>query len=252
MNLGPIHTGHGAPHNTRTQIMEHTIANGSVHTGCKKHQRVCMHICTQICLRVLYEQGLGLTSPKRQGMGTPQIGIYQAGKLSGIVHAYFQTFRQAAEYFCLFASNREDFQTVQDCFFALPWGECLKNFVHIVQGLGKQSGWNCAGVSAPPFIGREHGRKSLGHHRQEKPLGIVDWQRTRHERWVLVKTHLDKLTFWVFRLKKKKKSCHDGKKVKKPVLLQACFEHKQGTCPVERKPGWRGNCQKLIFIHSSN
>ncbi len=33
------------------------MVNGSVHTGCKQHQRVC----TQICLRVLCEQGLTLT-----------------------------------------------------------------------------------------------------------------------------------------------------------------------------------------------
>ncbi len=35
--------------------MEHTAVNESVHTGCKQHQS----ICTQICLRVLCEWGLG-------------------------------------------------------------------------------------------------------------------------------------------------------------------------------------------------
>ena len=40
------------------QIMGHTVVNGSVHTGCKQHQRVCTQICTQICLRVLCEWGL--------------------------------------------------------------------------------------------------------------------------------------------------------------------------------------------------
>ena len=33
--LGPVHTGRGAPCNTRAKIMEHTAVNGSVHTGCK-------------------------------------------------------------------------------------------------------------------------------------------------------------------------------------------------------------------------
>ena len=32
---GPVHTGRGAPCNTRMQIMEHTTANGSIHIGCK-------------------------------------------------------------------------------------------------------------------------------------------------------------------------------------------------------------------------
>ncbi len=36
------------------QIMEHTAVNGSVHIGCKQHQRVCM----QICFGVLCEWGL--------------------------------------------------------------------------------------------------------------------------------------------------------------------------------------------------
>ncbi len=60
-SLGPVHTGRGAPCNTRTQIMEHTTANGSVHTGCKKHQRVCTQSYTQICSRVLCERGLRCT-----------------------------------------------------------------------------------------------------------------------------------------------------------------------------------------------
>ncbi len=38
--------------------MEHTIVNGSVHTGCMQHQRVCTQICVQICLSVLCERGL--------------------------------------------------------------------------------------------------------------------------------------------------------------------------------------------------
>ncbi len=45
----------------RTQIMEHTAVNGSVHTDCTQHQRVCTQICLQICLRVLCEQGLKFT-----------------------------------------------------------------------------------------------------------------------------------------------------------------------------------------------
>ena len=44
--LGPVHTGRGAPRNMRTEIMEHTAVNGSVHTGCKQHQRVFKQICT--------------------------------------------------------------------------------------------------------------------------------------------------------------------------------------------------------------
>ncbi len=40
------------------QILEHIIINGSVHTGCKQHQRVCMQICMQICLCILCERGL--------------------------------------------------------------------------------------------------------------------------------------------------------------------------------------------------
>ncbi len=52
--LGPVHTRRGAPCNRCTQIMEHTAVNGSVHTSCKQHQRVC----TQICLYVLCERGL--------------------------------------------------------------------------------------------------------------------------------------------------------------------------------------------------
>ena len=42
----------------QTQIMVHTTVNGSDHTGCKQHQRVCMQICMQICLCVLCEWGL--------------------------------------------------------------------------------------------------------------------------------------------------------------------------------------------------
>ncbi len=55
-----IHTGRGAPHNKHMQIMEHTAINGSIHTGCKQHQRVCVQICVQICLCVLCEWGLRL------------------------------------------------------------------------------------------------------------------------------------------------------------------------------------------------
>ncbi len=36
-SLGPVHTGRGSPCNKHTQIMEHTVANGSVHTGCTQH-----------------------------------------------------------------------------------------------------------------------------------------------------------------------------------------------------------------------
>ncbi len=56
-NLGPVHAGRGAPCNMHRQIMEHTEVNGSVHTGCTQHQRVCRQICMQICLHVLCEWG---------------------------------------------------------------------------------------------------------------------------------------------------------------------------------------------------
>ncbi len=55
---GPVHTGRGAPCNRCKQIMGHTAVNGSVHTGCKQHQRLCAQICMQICLRALCERGL--------------------------------------------------------------------------------------------------------------------------------------------------------------------------------------------------
>ncbi len=38
--------------------MEHTAVNGSVHTACKQHQKVCTQICRHICSRVLCEWGL--------------------------------------------------------------------------------------------------------------------------------------------------------------------------------------------------
>ncbi len=41
-----------------TQAMGYIAANGSVHTGCTQHQRVCTQICVQICLHVLCERGL--------------------------------------------------------------------------------------------------------------------------------------------------------------------------------------------------
>ncbi len=47
---GPVHT-------RCMQIMEHTAVNGSVHTGCKQHQSVCMQICAQICFGILCEWG---------------------------------------------------------------------------------------------------------------------------------------------------------------------------------------------------
>ncbi len=56
--LGPVHTGRGAPRNGRTQIMEHIVVNGSVHTACKQHQRVCKQICVQICFCILCERDL--------------------------------------------------------------------------------------------------------------------------------------------------------------------------------------------------
>ena len=43
-----------------TQAMGHIAPNGSVHTGCTQHQRVCMQIGVQICLGVLCEPGLRL------------------------------------------------------------------------------------------------------------------------------------------------------------------------------------------------
>ncbi len=65
-SLGPVHTGRRAPCNMCMQIMEHTAVNGSVHTGCKQHQRVCTQICMQICLRILCEQGLELLEKNLQ------------------------------------------------------------------------------------------------------------------------------------------------------------------------------------------
>ena len=41
-----------------SQAMGHIAANGSVHTGCTQHQRVCMQISMQICLHILCELGL--------------------------------------------------------------------------------------------------------------------------------------------------------------------------------------------------
>ena len=41
-----------------SQAMGHIAANGSVHTGCTQHQRVCVQICMQICLHILCELGL--------------------------------------------------------------------------------------------------------------------------------------------------------------------------------------------------
>ncbi len=55
--LGPVHTGRGAPCNRHTQNMERIVVNGSVHTGCKQHQRFSTKFCVQICLRVLCERG---------------------------------------------------------------------------------------------------------------------------------------------------------------------------------------------------
>ncbi len=52
--LGPVHTLRGAPRNRYMQTMEHIVVNGSVHTACKQHQRVCR----QMCWRVLCERGL--------------------------------------------------------------------------------------------------------------------------------------------------------------------------------------------------
>ena len=51
-------------HRTRSTLQHaHTNygthrGNGSVHTGCTQHQRVCTQICVQICLRILSERGL--------------------------------------------------------------------------------------------------------------------------------------------------------------------------------------------------
>ncbi len=38
---GPVHTGRRTPRNRHMQIFGHIVVNGSVHTGCKQHQRVC-------------------------------------------------------------------------------------------------------------------------------------------------------------------------------------------------------------------
>ena len=80
--LGPIHTGWGVPCNTHMQIMEHTALNGSVHTGCKHHQRVCTQICAQIRLRVLCESGpneptLHFTSNSLTARHYERVDLYQ-------------------------------------------------------------------------------------------------------------------------------------------------------------------------------
>ncbi len=41
LGLGSVHTGCGAARNTRTQIMEHTVANGSDHTTLQATSRNC-------------------------------------------------------------------------------------------------------------------------------------------------------------------------------------------------------------------
>ncbi len=72
----------------RTQIMEHTAVNGSVHTGCTQHQRVCM----LICLCVLCEWGLKAECPYHHVItgGQPTQGIslkgcvsHEGGQLAG-------------------------------------------------------------------------------------------------------------------------------------------------------------------------
>ena len=42
--------------------MEHTAVNGSVHTGCKQHKRVCTQISAQIHLSILCEWGLSVAT----------------------------------------------------------------------------------------------------------------------------------------------------------------------------------------------
>ncbi len=43
---GPVDTGHGAPcHRQAFTKNETFMVNGSVHTSCKQHPRVCMQIC---------------------------------------------------------------------------------------------------------------------------------------------------------------------------------------------------------------
>ncbi len=51
----PVHTGRRTPHNTRKQIKEHIVVNGSVHTARKQHERISTQIWVESCLRVLCE-----------------------------------------------------------------------------------------------------------------------------------------------------------------------------------------------------
>ena len=64
--------------------MEHTAVNGSFHTDCQQHQRICTQICAQICLRVLCERGLKCCcslSPSAEG---GEFGAGARSKLSSL------------------------------------------------------------------------------------------------------------------------------------------------------------------------
>ncbi len=57
---GLVHTGRGTPRNRRLQILKHTAVNGSVHTACTQHQRICVKFCIQICFHILCVLGTRL------------------------------------------------------------------------------------------------------------------------------------------------------------------------------------------------
>ena len=97
---GPVHTGRGAPCNMRTQIMEHTAVNGSVHTGCKQHERVCVQICTQICLCVLCERGLRFSNVHFLGGYSPRQLVFEKLSLLFFSHCHLGNMKN-----CLFRSN---------------------------------------------------------------------------------------------------------------------------------------------------
>ena len=74
--MGPVHTERRAPRNRQMQIIRHILVNGSVHTGCKQHQKVCI----QICLRVLCERGHKMaTRPQPQTQSLSHSAISDPG-----------------------------------------------------------------------------------------------------------------------------------------------------------------------------
>ncbi len=87
-DLGPVHTGRGAPSNRHMQILEHMIINGSVHTGCKQHQRfaprfACTSVCAS-CVNGALVNWLGFqTRVCTNDLQVPGLGIALSAALSG-------------------------------------------------------------------------------------------------------------------------------------------------------------------------